>query len=207
MMLLVSGATPTVARYIGHPNLGQLVTPRDGNRVLPGMVFAADNAAYSDWDEDSFIRMLDRLTGTNPLFVTCPDFVGNARITHDLFDRWSPEILKRGLPLGYVLQDGSGRCCSPPWDDISAVFIGGSTEFKFAGHTRYLVHKAKEHGKWVHMGRVNSLQRLQAAFEMGCDSCDGSGFSRFAELKLGKALRYLQGVQLGFGFEQMRLAA
>ena len=34
--------------------------------------------------------------------------------------------------------------------------------------------EAKAHGKWVHMGRVNSLKRLQYAAAIGCDSADGT---------------------------------
>lgn len=208
MLILVSGATPTVRKYLGHPNLGQLTTPHDGNKVLGGLTYAADNAAYSNWDEDAFIRMLDRLKDNpnKPVFVTVPDYVGNARITHALFERWSHEISDRGLPIGYVLQDGQGRS-SVPWDSIDAIFIGGSTEFKFDAHVKYLVHKAHDKGKWVHLGRVNSLQRLQSALDMSADSCDGSGFSRFAELKLGRALRYLETAQYGLDFDSYRYAA
>jgi hypothetical protein len=105
MLILVSGATPTVRKHFGHPNLGQLLTPHDGGKNLPGMSFAADNAAYSDWDETAFIRMLDRLKGTNPLFVTAPDYVGSARITNELFYQWAPEMEKRNLPIGYTPEE------------------------------------------------------------------------------------------------------
>lgn len=208
MKILVSGATPTVKKHLGHPNLGQLITARDGNLPISGLAYAADNSAYSDWNEESFIRMLDRLKGytTPPVFVAVPDYVGNARITNQLFRRWAPEIFSRGLPLGYVLQDGQGAS-TVPWEDISAIFIGGSTDFKTDDHVKYLVRKAKKKGIWIHMGRVNSLQRLQTASEMGVDSVDGSGFSRFAEIKLSRALRYLETAQYGIDFDGYRYAA
>ncbi|QOX80844.1 hypothetical protein FY034_17625 (plasmid) [Trichlorobacter lovleyi] len=193
MKLLVSGATTTIRRHINHGNLGQLITPRDRNAPIRGMAYAADNSAYSDWNEPAFMRMLDKIQGyeQKPLFVAVPDFVGNARISSKLFDIWAPEIIDRGLPAAYVLQDGQGGVCVP-WGDISALFIGGSTAFKSCDHVRYLVKKANRKGIWVHMGRVNSYQRLQVAMDMGVDSVDGSGYSRFAELKLAKALNYLQ---------------
>jgi hypothetical protein len=206
MLILVSGATPAVRKHFGHPNLGQLLTPHDGGKNLPGMSFAADNAAYSDWDETAFIRMLDRLKGTNPLFVTAPDYVGSARITNELFYQWAPEMEKRNLPIGYVLQDGQA-VSTVPWDSISAIFIGGSTEFKFDDHVRYLISRAQKKGIWVHMGRVNTLGRLQKALEFGCDSVDGTGFSRFAELKLSRALRYLETAQYGLDFDSYKFAA
>lgn len=193
MKILVSGATSTVKKMTGHPNLGQLVTPRDRNTPITGLVYAADNSAYSCWDELAFIRMLNRLATnqSKPVFVTVPDYVGNARITNQLWDRWASEVLDRGLVAGYVLQDGQDHS-TVPWSDIGALFIGGSTEFKTDKHVRYLVRKANNKGIWVHMGRVNSLRRLQTALDMSVDSIDGSGFSRFAELKLPRALQYIQ---------------
>jgi hypothetical protein len=36
------------------------------------------------------------------------------------------------------------------------------------------VGEARGRGKWVHMGRVNSLRRLRYAAAIGCDSADGT---------------------------------
>ncbi len=51
MILLVSGATTTVARYAGHPALGRLVQPRSWNRIdaiaRSGMAWGADNDALA----------------------------------------------------------------------------------------------------------------------------------------------------------------
>jgi len=49
------------------------------------------------------------------------------------------------------------------------------------------------------MGRVNSFQRLQYAFELGCDSVDGSGFSMFPDTYIPKFLRYLERPQMSLG--------
>ena len=103
MKILVCGASRTVAKLAGHPNLGQLVTPRTGSLPMPSMMYAADNSAYSSWSEIKFYKMLDRLAGTAPLFVTAPDYVGNARITERLFDKWEPRIRGRGLPVAYEI--------------------------------------------------------------------------------------------------------
>lgn len=37
-----------------------------------------------------------------------------------------------------------------------------------------LVRQARNHGKWVHMGRVNSMARMERARSMGCNSADGT---------------------------------
>lgn len=54
------------------------------------------------------------------------------------------------------------------------MFIGGSTEWKLSEEAAELGREAKRRGKWLHMGRVNSLTRLRIASHIGCDSVDGS---------------------------------
>jgi hypothetical protein len=54
------------------------------------------------------------------------------------------------------------------------LFIGGSTTWKLSPNVEALVSTAKRHGKWVHMGRVNSGVRLRHAANIGCDSADGT---------------------------------
>ena len=61
-----------------------------------------------------------------------------------------------------------------PWDDFDALFIGGTTDWKLGDGAAQLVREAKRRGKWVHMGRVNSLRRMIYAESIGCDSADGT---------------------------------
>lgn len=199
MIILVSGASKTLCRLAGHPNLGQLLTPQAGNGILPGMVYAADNAAYSNWDEGKFLRMLDRLEGTAPLWVAAPDAakpVCDAKGTYRLLKIWHPIIKKRGLPVAYVLQNGSESIGLPPDDMFDAIFIGGDDEFKMGGYAKYITEKMKNKGRWVHMGRVNSWDRIQYAYEIGCNSVDGSGFSMFPDTYIPKFLNYLKNPQI-----------
>lgn len=203
MMILVSGATKTLREHAGHPNLGQLLTPQAGNNIMPGMAYAADNAAYSNWDLNKFFAMLDRLKGKNPLWVAAPDEVGDAITTERLFDTWYPEIkIKRGLPIALVLQNGQERIGMPADWKYDAVFIGGDDKFKLGAHVRWLVKRVKAKGKLVHMGRVNSWQRLRYAYEIGCDSVDGTGFSRFPDTYIPKMIRYLEHPQQHLFYEQ-----
>jgi hypothetical protein len=206
MLILVSGATKTLMKLKGHPHLGQLVTPQDGNKIIEGMPFAADNAAYSNWDEQKFINLLDRLQGTAPLWVASPDVVGNAKATDELFDKWRVEIVeKRKLPIALVLQNGQESIGLPASFRYNAVFIGGDNEFKLGKYVRnYCIPRAKEYGKWVHMGRVNSWRRLQYAYEIGCDSVDGTGFSRFPDTYILRYIRYLEKPQMHMDLEFAR---
>lgn len=195
MLLLVSGATTTVERLKGHPNLGHLVSPRSRNSTdwfrRTGMPFAADNGAFSGFDAPAFLAMLDRITGTDCHFVVCPDVVGNARETLGLFGQWRESIAARQLPVAYVAQDGQED--NPvPWDEMDCLFIGGSTEFKLGKTAESLTREAKARGRQTHMDRVNTAGRLRLAHAWGCSSVDGTGFSWFPEVKIPPALERLE---------------
>lgn len=145
--------------------------------------------------------MLTKIAGTSPLFVTAPDVVADAARTLEMFDTWEPIIREHGLPVALVLQDGQEKL-DMPWGRCEAVFIGGSTDYKLSGTVRWLVREAKWRGKWVHMGRVNSLERLRTARDMGCDSVDGTGYSMFPDTNLPGALKYLLHEQLTMDFDE-----
>jgi hypothetical protein len=51
-------------------------------------------------------------------------------------------------------------------------------------HARFLVREAKARGKLAHCGRVNTRKRIRYAAGVGCDSCDGSGFSRWPDKRI-----------------------
>jgi hypothetical protein len=196
LRLLVSGATRTLRRLGPSPRLGFLLTPRAGNGVEAikdlGMPWAADNSAFSGFDEGRFVRMLDRVAGVpGCLWVAAPDVVADAARTLDLFDAWQPRIAGRGLPVALVGQDGL-EVLEVPWDRMDALFLGGSTEWKLGEHARRLAGEARAREKLVHCGRVNSRRRIRHAAAIGCDSVDGSCFSRWPDTKITPALRWLE---------------
>lgn len=183
-----------MSRLAGDPHLGVLLTPAAGNRVELavdlGLPWAADNAAFSGFNEVKFMRMLDRIAGKpSCLWVACPDVVSQAKATLDLFERWERVIREHGLPVALVLQDGQEHL-PVPWDHCDAVFVGGSTEWKLGDDARRLAAEAKARGKLAHCGRVNSRTRIRYAAEIGCDSIDGSGFSKWPDEKIAKGLRW-----------------
>lgn len=191
MMLLITKAVPTILRF-RDPNLGRLVTPRhysnlDG-MVAAGITWAADNDAYSGFDKPVFEYMLGRLAGLPGCrFVTAPDVVADAAATLQRFCPWSREIRAAGLPVALVAQDGLQRL-PVPWDDLDALFVGGSTAWKLSVHAALLVGEANRRGKWTHMGRVNSARRMAWAAAVGCDSVDGTSYVRFTDRHLPAAL-------------------
>lgn len=195
MLLLVSGATRTVERLKSHPQLGHLISPRSRNDpdwfLSAGLPWAADNGAFSGFDPPAFLRMLDAIQGKpGCLFVVCPDVVGNAAATLSLFGQWRQTLADRQLPVAYVAQDGQEQL-PVPWDEMDALFIGGSTEFKLGRHAESLTKEARSRGKWAHMGRVNTRRRMRLAHAWSCNSVDGTSFSWFPDARLPKALIHL----------------
>lgn len=79
-----------------------------------------------------------------------------------------------------------------PWGEMGALFIGGThQQFREGLGVSRLVREAKRRGLWVHMGRVNSLKRMTAAMEMGCDSVDGLQWVKWRRQHLPRGLRDL----------------
>ncbi len=198
MLLLVSGATSTIKPILADPHLGLLVTPRSGNSVdwivSTCKPWAADNDAFKKFDPPAFCRMLSKIAGKpGCLFVACPDVVGDARLTADQFYTWHPVLKQLGLPVALVLQDGQASI-GVPWNMVDALFVGGSTEFKLGRVAASLVREGKARGKWIHCGRVNTRQRFRYAAFLGCDSCDGTAFSRFPAVKIPRAQAWLDDI-------------
>ena len=211
-LLLVNGATRTVQRLLGHPHLGQLVQPRSWNAIAPiavsGAPWAADNDALARIDPDAYLTMLDRIAAADRarlLFVTVPDAVerradgtihGDWQGTRWLWQAWRGALTRRGLPTALVAQDGA-TVDSVPWDELAALFIGGSDEFKEGVAAASLIHAAKQRGRWVHVGRVNSARRERLLLPLGVDSFDGGQYSRYSERYIAPCLQRLEVAQCG----------
>ena len=133
-----------------------------------------DNSAFTCFDEKRYRGLVSRIN-CEIEWITLPDVVADAKITTQLFHQWKEQV---DQPLAYVGQDGC-EDLEIPWDDFECFFIGGSTEWKLSQITAILVQEAKKRNKRVHMGRVNSQKRLRYAYQLGVDSVDGSGYSRW----------------------------
>lgn len=195
MILLVTSAHPTLQPY-DQTHLGRFVQPRHYSSIeataASGMPWAADNDAFGNFRPKAFRGMLDRLDGLmGCLFVACPDVVGDHLATFERFERWGPLIRDRHcLPLALVAQDG----LTPdlvPWSEIDALFIGGTTAWKMGGEVVRLCEATREHGKWLHFGRVNSRKRIDYARFLGCDSVDGQSWAKWRDRYLPMGLAHL----------------
>jgi hypothetical protein len=177
---------------------GQLLTPLTRYRNWSPSYFAIDNGAFSGFDSAAFAALLKREKPNQSgcLFVCCPDVVGSAARTLDLFrhrERW----IDPTWPLAFVAQNGI-EDLECPFEEFDCLFIGGDNSFKSAKSTMDLVKTAKLLGKHVHIGRVNCEARFRN-FAGIADTCDGSGVSR----GLGRHLARIKGGQVGTLFEGM----
>lgn len=172
------------AAELGCP-VEQLLTPLTRFRPQhPDKPFAVDNGSFARFDAAAFLSLLEREKPRRELcrFVAVTDVVGSARRTLELFDRWSVRKELRGWPLALVAQDGQ-EDLPLPWDEIAAVFVGGTTEWKLSRHAAAVVKAAKALGKWVHVGRVNTPGRFEYFESLGADSIDGTGLSRYSWMR------------------------
>lgn len=197
MILLVSGLTGAWYEEYRHlaGNVGFLVTPSGNHKpetvLAHTRTWAADNDCFQGLDKPAFERMLAKWHGQpGGLWVNAPDVVGDARATLERFAEWEPKIHGMGFRVTLTLQDGQ-EGLPVPWESLEAVFLGGSTRWKLSAPAVALCKEAKERGKWVHVGRVNSLNRMRWAAQIGADSIDGSGFSRWRK-RIARGVRWLR---------------
>jgi hypothetical protein len=101
-----------------------------------------------------------------------PDVVADHDATLHRFAAYRPLVVAARFPVAFVAQDG----CTPdsaPWDLMDCLFIGGSTEWKMSPRAFAVADEARQRGKWVHVGRVNSWSRFESWSDRA-DSCDGT---------------------------------
>jgi hypothetical protein len=178
MKIMLDCSPDKIAEYSRHYgyDFWQLRTPLT-KYALAGVPYGLDNGCFGDFREDAWNRLLDEAYDDAALvkFVCLPDLVGDARRTLDLFEAF--KVRTNGLPRALVLQDGIGG--QPiPFDDIAAVFVGGSDAFKTSREAWNACRAAQMLGKWIHVGRVNTIERVRHWLPLA-DSIDGSGISRF----------------------------
>ena len=161
----------------------QLFTPLTGlNPKRPEGKFGIDNGAFSKFNADAFMRTLKKHEPRKHLcrFVAAPDVVGSAIRTLECFNHWKPKLAE--WPVALVCQDGQEHF-PIPWDQINAVFIGGSTEWKMSRFAAAIVKASKIMGKWCHIGRINTPGRYEYFDELGADSCDGTGLAKYSHMR------------------------
>lgn len=195
-MIYLHPVVPEKYAEYWHPSFGMLNTPHlsFGRDRISGQ-WALDNGCFTSWNAYAFVKALQYHQGLPEcLFVVSPDVVGNHEKTLHRFWIWQSVIRSYGYPVAFVAQNGLVSPDDIPFDAIDCLFIGGDTQFKLSALVTKCVREAKQRGKWVHMGRVNTLTRLRHANSIGCDSVDGTRIL-FERQFITKFPAYLQSKQ------------
>lgn len=186
-----------VEKNIDH--IGQLLTPRTWHMnqldEFP-LKWGADNDCFTGrFNGQRFIVWLEstRRYQDRCLFVACPDVVADKEKTLEQFSEWQPIIRKLGYSPALVLQDG--MTTDLPWSKFDAVFVGGTTEYKLSQDVIAILNKAGELGKWRHVGRINSINRMKHFWEYA-DSFDGTDYVFHPEGSVKANLPFLRGRKL-----------
>lgn len=141
--------------------------------------------------DEAWFAWLKSLPADRCAFAVAPDVVGDASATLERSAPWLPKIRALGIPAAFVAQDGLEHLTAP-WDAFDVLFVGGSTEWKLGAAASALVAEAKRRGKSIHLGRVNSLRRLQYAKAIGCDSADGTYITFGPDKNLPRVLQWVR---------------
>jgi hypothetical protein len=156
-----------------------------------------DNSAYAGRypGDEKYLAWLARHASHTPrcAFATAPDVVGDAAATLTRSTPMLARIRDAGYPVALVAQDGLEHL-PIPWNDIDAIFLGGSTKWKLGSATAVLAAEARARGLTVHMGRVNSQRRVRYAASIGCHSADGTFLAYGPDRNLPTLLGWLRTV-------------
>jgi len=192
MYLGTSPSYPSIVEALDGHDIGLMCQPGT-NHPRSGWIWAADNGCFSDkWDEWRwFSWLLDRSARSGCLFATVPDVVGDHAATMARWDRYAFQVRELHYPLAFVAQDGA-TVGSVPWHELDTLFVGGTDGFKLGSVAKELMREAKDRGKWVHIGRINSQRRYLAFAALGADSCDGTYLSFGPDTNLPNLLGWLR---------------
>lgn len=195
MRYYANPSTAGVRKAMTAGLLGCIVTPKQGNKIQREWLLCADNGCFGAGypGDAAWWAWLQTLPADRCRFAVAPDVVGDAEATEARSLPWLPKIRSLGIPAAFVAQDGLENL-TVPWDQFDVLFIGGSTEWKLGRHARALVGEAKKRGKDVHMGRVNSFQRIKYADAIGCDSADGTYIAFGPDVNLPNVLGWVHDV-------------
>lgn len=181
--------------WAGHRYVGRLLSPALHNTKLFTQFYTGiDNACFNAarWNERSWLNMLLKYSShaSHAKWVALPDVVGDAKETYIRFQRYLLRVRGLGYKIALVLQDGvKGE--DIPWNDLHAVFIGGTDAFKESNEAMALCYAARGKNKLIHVGRVNTERRLKHFIDV-MDSFDGLSYSYYSKAHLPRLLKRLE---------------
>ena len=182
MVMLATHSSATFHYWAGkYPGkIGWLVGPAASRKLKwhSWVPFAFDNDAFSafvnntEWDVSAWLEMLNesRRNRRNAKWILVPDVVADKKATIEKWKRFSPIARRYESDLAFAVQDGMSPDDVPA--DADLIFIGGSTEWKWATLKMWCQFPR------VHVGRVNTIERVWRCHDLGVESVDGTGWFR-----------------------------
>ncbi len=164
--------------------IGWLLTPEGFKACKPRhwIPLAFDNGAFSayqngtEFDEQAWINMVENIAKEkiNPEWVLIPDKVGDKMGTLAMFFKYRMYVSKHDWPVAIAVQDGMVASDIPC--TVDAIFVGGTDSFKWKSLPMW---RQAFPDKILHVGRVNSLEKLVVCEKNEVDSVDGTYWFRF----------------------------
>lgn len=179
-----------------------------------GCLWMLDNGAFSgNFNEGRWMKQMESLASsyaTTCRGIIAPDAVifsngkfvkGDWEETRARLKYYSPLIRSFLLPVAYALQDDH-PLDEVPWGMFETLFIAGTSEYKESAQVEAIAKKAKQRGKWVHVGRVSQVRRMDLTW--WADSWDGTTF-KYGD-RQEKHVRFTSAMlRYETGFNQWRL--
>lgn len=196
MIYLVGNKAKAIEPHLNSGVVGLMNTPANGYVIEPGWAWAADNGCFGKgWPGyGKWIAWLEKFTTEQRaacLFATAPDVVGDGQASLARSLPWLAVIRSLGYPAALVTQDGMTPS-QIPWQEVDWLFIGGTDDHKLGPEGKALIAAAHDHGKRVHIGRVNSQQRFLAMAALGADSCDGTFIAFGPETNVPRLMGWIE---------------
>lgn len=180
----------------GHvrPGWPVMLTPDIGQIPPAGMPWAADNGRFARPGAYTHARYFDWLMRMARfrelcLFAVAPDVYGSHADTLAIARPVLSTIRELGYRSAFVAQPGA-TVATIPWEDLDVLFLGGP--WRGTDPQRQLAAAAIARGKWVHVGRVNSLKMLTWARDVGARSADGTYLAFAPDLNADRARGWLE---------------
>lgn len=168
-----------------YGNVGHLYSPSRRTRPNPCLPYLLDNGAFTawdnktEWDAEEFILHVEyyAFKSLRPIGVVVPDVVADGEATLRQWPAWANLLREKyHLKVYLAVQNGmTPEMVRALEIQPDGIFVGGTTEWKW--------ETVKE---WcecfpeipVHVGRVNSPEKLLICHAAGVSSCDGTGWFR-----------------------------
>jgi hypothetical protein len=165
---------------------GMFTTPQSGYDIRAavdiGVPWALDNGCYTGYEPKKILNQLYKWQGIpRCLFAALPDVVGDHTETYLLSMQWLDTYHRLDYPPAFVLQDGV-TLRDVPYNEIAAVFVGGTNDFKNSDIVIKICKEARLRGLWIHCGRVGGLNRFRDSRDvLMAHSFDSTGFSKYPQ--------------------------